>query len=196
MTAQDSGHAPRVPMFEVAAKPIFNRTAVWLAAATLLWPLSPQQSCGCDRGAPEGRCCSDPTEQACKSHRSSARAAGRCEAVGKPRASCCCKSIAADDGPKASCCRKTATTARPGDTFCRCGSDCTCHVSRRPSQPFGKPATSANETNRRIELGQPLQAIAIVVSAHLPAGRDTRNPCRAVSSTAIDRCRALSRFTI
>lgn len=187
--------AERVPMFNLATKPIINQAAVWLASVLLLWPGPPQQSCGCDRGFHEGCCKSHQTHQRGNGHRSCCQELGGHEAAGKPRASCCCKSTASNSRPATSRCRQ-ATTLTQSCQKCCCGSNCKCHVSDQGSQPSGTPATSNDETSRRIELRQPLRTVAIVVNVDLSACSDIRMPNRAVSSTAIDRCRVLSRFTI
>lgn len=106
-------------------------------------------------------------------------------------ASCCCRSqrAAVRNGK---CCKATATRTRRA---CCCGSSCTCRVSERPCQPSDVPANRSEDVGRRIDLSRPLPAIEIAPEATTCAA------CHApqvglLLTTAIDRCRVLSRFTI
>jgi hypothetical protein len=185
-----------VHMFTAATKPIVNRAAMWLASVTLLWPVPMQQRCDCDRGHSE--CCGQSkqvlqrgTGHCSYGHPSGSSISSPPQAAG---ACCCCTQTAASRANKSPCCRSAAKNS-PAQGCC-CGPTCTCQASQRPTQPRDMPTTNHIDVSWRIVLGQPLQAVAIVASAGPSACSETQIPCRLGSSSATDRCRALSRFTI
>ncbi len=187
-------NAEGMSMFNRSTKSIVPRAAMWLVAAMLLWPVPMQQSCGCDRTCAGGHQASQAREPGA-AHGSCCHASPDRETAVEPPTCCCCKSAAGNEGSQSSCCGKATTAARSHGQCC-CGPDCQCHLSKNSRGPADNAATTTNAANRRTELGQPLRAITIAVNADASASREPRVPDRAVSSTAIDRCRELSRFTI
>lgn len=181
-------------MFNWSTKSLVPRAAMWLASALLLWPVPMQQSCGCDRTCADGHRASQAHEPDA-AHGSCCHGSRDREAAVKPRTCCCCKSAAGNEGGQSSC-RGKATTAARSHGQCCCGPDCQCHLSENPRGPADNTATTTNAANRRIELGQPLRAVTVAVNAAASASGETRAPHRGAASTAIDRCRELSRFTI
>lgn len=181
----------RFVMTRAARKPLVKHAVLWLAALMILWPVEPQRACACDR-ASAGTADFRTQVQHSGDGRLCCRGAN---VLGAVESSCRCKP-GVGVASQRKCCRTASASADRSRDVCCCGSGCKCQVSGRPDQPRDVPTPITDDGCRRLDVARPLPIATFAARSAGLTGCCIEQPRNLIFTTAIDRCRMLSRFTI
>lgn len=189
---------------------IAARTLIWLAALAIPVQAFPGASCGCVSGlersnqadcrcseerdaestsspsqASHPTCCSKKSSGPC---RCTGAAVCRCgqDSTCRGTSSCCSKS----DSKHGRCC------SEKGDGACQCGPFCTCNVGGSQELPPAEPLSPDQSSSEQLTASLSADTATGDIVPLPPVRPAASSPSDLIAATSLDRCIALSRFTL
>ena len=161
---------------------IVKNTVVWLLAAmlfhSLLFTPGASAHCACRDETGQGDCCASKRQPTSEAEQSRG----------------CCARRAAQQHTR-SCCHARKRHAEKPAEACQCGTSCACSGERSPAPPV-VPSTHRNTLAGELALVLADSLAPAASGVELPRNISYRHGGRTAPATSLERCIALSRFTL
>lgn len=157
---------------------ITKNTVVWLLAAVLFHSPGASANCACRDETAQGDCCASKRQPTSEAEQSRG----------------CCARRAAKQHTRSCCNARKGHPEKPAEA-CQCGASCACSRESAPAPPV-VPPTSRNTLAGELAL---VLADSLALSAsgvESPRNTSYRYGGENASATSLERCIALSRFTL